>query len=94
VALIDRHNYHTFTPLLYQVAAAELEPEEIAYPIRSILRRTPSTQFFWGEISAIDFSRRVIRTGELEVSYDYLVLAIGSTTSFFGVPGAAEHGCR
>ena len=91
VALIDRHNYHTFTPLLYQVAAAELEPEEIAYPIRSILRRKPSTQFFWGEISAIDFSRHVIKTGELEVSYDYLVLAVGSTTNFFGVPGAAEH---
>ena len=91
VTLIDRRNYHTFTPLLYQVAAAELEPEEIAYPIRSILRRMPSTQFSLGEISGIDFSRHVVTTPEFEVSYDYLILATGSTTDFFGVRGAAEH---
>jgi NADH dehydrogenase len=91
VTLIDRNNYHTFTPLLYQVAAAELEPEEIAYPIRSIVRRMPSTQFSLGEISGIDFSGHVITTPEFEVSYDYIILATGSTTNFFGVPGAAEH---
>jgi NADH dehydrogenase len=90
VTLIDRNNYHTFLPLLYQVAAAELEPEEIIYPVRSILRRLPNVGFLMAEVSRVDLEKRVAETNAGPVSYDYLFLATGSTTNFFGVPGA-EH---
>jgi len=88
VTLIDRNNYHTFLPLLYQVAAAEVEPEEIVYPVRSILRHTPNVDFLMGEVSRIDFAERVVETNAGPISYDYLILAAGSTTNFFGVQGA------
>ena len=90
VTLIDRNNYHTFLPLLYQVAAAELEPEQIIYPVRSILRPWPNVGFLMAEVSRIDFAARVVQTYTGPVSYDYLILAAGSTTNFFGVQGA-EH---
>jgi len=90
VTLVDRNNYHTFLPLLYQVAAAELEPEQIIYPVRSILRRLPNVGFLMAEASRIDFEKRAVETNAGPISYDYLILAAGSTTNFFGVPGA-EH---
>ena len=90
VLLIDRNNYHTFFPLLYQVAAAELAPTDIAYPVRSILRRT-RTRFRMGEITAVDPERRTVTVGEERIPYDRLVLAPGSVPNDFGVPGAAEH---
>lgn len=67
VLLIDRHNYHTFLPLLYQVAAAELEPEEIAYPVRGILRELPNVEFAMAEVRGVDFDRRVIDADGLSV---------------------------
>jgi NADH:quinone reductase (non-electrogenic) len=91
VLLIDRNNYHTFLPLLYQVAAAELGPEDIVYPIRSILRRLPNADFALAEVSKIDFRARRVETDGTSIPYDYLILAAGSTTHFFGVPGGAEH---
>jgi len=91
VLLLDRNNYHTFLPLLYQVAAAELEPEQIVYPIRGILRGSPNVRFLMGEATSIDFAGRVVQAGGKSISYDYLILAAGSTTHHFGVPGAAEH---
>lgn len=94
VVVIDRNNYHTFLPLLYQVAAAELQPEQIAYPVRGIFRRTPNVDFIMAEVRGIDFAGRRLRTDGFEVPYDYLVLAMGSVTAFFGVDGAAEHAFR
>ena len=91
VLLVDRNNYHTFLPLLYQVAAAELEPEAIAYPVRSILRQLPNVHFALAEVQEIDLAARVVKTAPGVIPYDFLVLAIGSTSSFFGLPGAAEH---
>jgi len=91
VTLIDRNNYHTFFPLLYQVAAAELEPEHIVYPVRSILRRLPNAHFCMGETMHVDFAARSVETNGRSLPYDFLVLATGSVTHFFGVPGAAEH---
>ena len=91
VLLVDRHNYHTFLPLLYQVAAAELDPEEIAYPVRSILRGMPNAQFVLSEVMGIDFVARQLQTSAGLLSYDFLILALGSRSHFFGVPGAAEH---
>jgi NADH dehydrogenase len=91
VTLLDRNNYHTFLPLLYQVAAAELAPEDIAYPVRSILRKLPNVHFFLADVQRIEFSSRTIATDGPAIGYDYLILATGSVTHFFGVPGAAEH---
>ncbi|MBX9258411.1 NAD(P)/FAD-dependent oxidoreductase [Desmonostoc muscorum CCALA 125] len=97
VLLIDRHNYHTFIPLLYQVATGQLEPEYIAYPIRTILRRfsflrnKPKVQFLMAEVEQIDFSGQTVETDSCLISYDFLVLATGSRTQFLGVPGASEY---
>lgn len=91
VLLIDRNNYHTFLPLLYQVAAAEVEPEEIVYPVRSILRPLSNVDFLLAHVKEIDFSARTLRTSVAAVPYDYLILAAGSATHFFGVAGAADH---
>ena len=91
VLLIDRNNYHTFLPLLYQVAAAEVEPEEIVYPVRSILRPLGNVDFLLAEVKGIDFAARTLHTTVTEVPYDYLILAVGSATHFYGVNGAADH---
>ena len=91
VVLIDRSNYHTFLPMLYQVAAAELEPEDIAYPIRHLLRKLPNVQFILGEVKNVDLATQIVTTDTLPIPYDFLILAIGSTPNFFDVPGAAEN---
>jgi NADH dehydrogenase len=91
VLLLDRNNYHTFLPLLYQVAAAELEPEDIAQPVRSLLHRTPNAAFMLAGVQGIDFAARQVQTTERAIPYDFLILAVGSTSHYFGVPGAAEH---
>jgi len=84
VTILDRHNYHTFVPLLYQVATAGLEPEEIAQPIRRILRDVPNVRFRLDTVTGVDLDRRAVITDAGEVRYDYLVLAAGSATNYFG----------
>jgi NADH dehydrogenase len=91
VLVIDRNNYHTFNALLYQVAAAELEPEDISYPVRTILRTIPNARFLMDDVEGVDLPSKVIRAGNREISYDFLVLATGSTTRFYNTPGAPEH---
>jgi NADH dehydrogenase len=91
VLLVERNNYHTFPALLYQVAAAELAPGDIAYPLRSILRSLPNAQFAMGQVRGLDLARRVVETDGRGISYDFLVLATGSVSHFFGVPGASEY---
>lgn len=91
VTLIDRNNYHSFFPLLYQVAAAELAPGDIAYPIRAIIRRVPNVEFLLGSVQSIDLAAQTLDVDGKAVAYDYLVLAPGSATRYFGVPGADEH---
>jgi len=91
VLLIDRNNYHTFFPLPYQVAAAELEPEDIIYPVRSILNKYSNIQFLLGEVTGIEFSQRKVNIGNQSIPYDYLILSVGSKPLFFGVDGAVEH---
>lgn len=91
VLLVDRNNYHTFFPLLYQVAAAELEPEDIAYPVRSILRKLASVEFTLADVKKVDLVAQVVDTDGPMIPYDFLILATGSTTHFFEVPGAAEY---
>jgi NADH dehydrogenase len=86
VTIIDRRNFHLFQPLLYQVAAAALNPSDIAYPIRSIFRRQSNiTGILLAEVTHIDLERRVVRLDDgTEVAYEYLILAAGATHSYFG----------
>src|SRR5579884_1436053 len=91
ITCIDRHNYHLFTPLLYQVAAAELEPEEIAHPVRAILRGQRNVRFRVAEARGVDLDARQVLTDAGPIAYDWLVVAAGSTTNFFGLSGLEEH---
>ena len=91
VLVIDRNNYHTFLALLYQVAAAELEAEDIAYPIRSIFWKLPNVDFTLAHARRIDLQNRIIETDSEAISYDYLILATGSITYSFGLPGVEEN---
>jgi NADH dehydrogenase len=84
VTLIDRKNYHTFQPLLYQVATAGLSPGEIASPVRSILRSGKNIEVLMAEVTGFDVNRRVVRTAESEIPYDYLVVAAGAGHAYFG----------
>ena len=84
VTLIDRHNYHLFQPLLYQVATASLSPADVAAPIRGMFRDQFNARVLLGAVSAIDTGAREVRLGELRVPYDYLVLATGASHSYFG----------
>lgn len=91
VLVIDRNNFHTFLALLYQVAAAELSPEDIIYPVRSIIRRHRNLSFAMEEVSSIDFSARQIKTNSRLYTYDYLILSPGSLSHDFNLPGIAEN---
>ena len=92
ITLIDRHNYHLFQPLLYQIAIAGLVPSQIAYPLRTIFRRQKNLTFQMGEVTSIDFGARFIRSNGSVIAYDYLVLAVGGQTNFFGLSGVEENG--
>ena len=90
ITLIDRHNYHCFQPLLYQVATAALSPADIAWPARGILRGQEHLTVLMADVTAIDPDSREVRTGETRIPYDYLVLASGATHSYFGHDDWAE----
>ncbi len=91
VTLIDRRNHHTFQPLLYQVATAGLQTQDVGISLRAILRRE-DVEIRLGEVAAIDHGRSaVVLAGGDEVTYDHLVIAVGAITEDFGVPGVAEH---
>ena len=92
VILLDRRNHHLFQPLLYQVATAGLEPEQIAKPIRSILRGLSNLEFRLAEVRSIDLGQRIVHTSAGEIAYDYLVFAAGGATDFFGKHGVRQYG--
>ena len=92
VILVDRHNYHLFQPLLYQVATAGLEPEEIAKPVRAILRGQRNLDFRLLDVAGVDFAARRVLTSDGPIGYDYLILAIGARTNFFGLADIERHG--
>ena len=92
IVLVDRHNYNTFQPLLYQVATAGLNPGDIAYPVRAYARQHPSLRFRQDVVTRVDFATKRVSFAEgTPLEYDYLVLAAGAGTTYFGVPGAKEH---
>ena len=84
ISLIDKHNYHLFQPLLYQVASAALSPAEIAYPIRTIFRDQGNVQVYLEEAIKIDLVNKKVFLTDEETTYDYLVIAAGATHSYFG----------
>jgi NADH dehydrogenase len=85
VTIVDRHNYHLFQPLLYQVAMAGLNPSDIAAPIRSIVRRQKNVSVILGEVTSIDAAQKRVHLADGEsLAYDFLVLATGATHSYFG----------
>ena len=92
ITLIDRHNYHLFQPLLYQVAIAGLVPSQIAYPLRTIFRKQKNLTFQMGEVTAIDLDARYVKTNGSVIAYDYLVLAVGGQTNFFGNISVEQNG--
>ncbi|NND62578.1 MAG: NAD(P)/FAD-dependent oxidoreductase [Flavobacteriaceae bacterium] len=84
IVLFDRHNYHTFQPLLYQVSTAGLEPDSIAYPLRKIFRKNKNFYFKLATVERINAEDQKVITNIGELSYDYLVIATGTKTNFFG----------
>jgi NADH dehydrogenase len=91
VTIVDQHNFHTFLPLLYQVATAGLEPADVAFPIRTIFGHAPNVRFRHGRVRSVDQKRNLVTLGDgSEIDYDHLVIATGATAAFFGVPGASQ----
>jgi NADH dehydrogenase len=91
VLLIDRRNYHLFTPLLYQVASALLDPGEVARPVRELIRPLANADFRQADITGADLENRLLLTDHGSVPYDYLVLATGSRSEYFGNQSLARH---
>lgn len=85
VVMIDKHNYHTFQPLLYQVATAGLEPDSIAYPIRNIFKKQKNFYFRLAEAREVDSANNILKTNIGDLEYDHLVIATGSATNYFGI---------
>jgi len=90
VTIIDKQNHHCFQPLLYQVATAALSPADVAWPIRRIFRRQANATVLMASVRGVDTARRVLHTDEIDLPYDYLVLATGAAHSYFGHDAWAE----
>jgi len=84
VVLVDRRNYHLFTPLLYQVASALLDPGEIARPVRELIRPIANAEFRQADITGVDLDKKLLLTERGPLAYDYLVVATGSQSDYFG----------
>lgn len=84
VLALDRRNFHLFQPLLYQVATAMLEQENIAYNTRALVRNWPNVDFQMSDVQGVDLNAKVVKTPDGDIPYDYLVIASGSVTNFFG----------
>jgi NADH dehydrogenase len=92
VVLVDRHDYHTFQPLLYQLATGLLETTAVGHSLRDLLSRHDNTEIHKAGVTAIDLERRAVEFEEIgPISYDYLVLGIGAEVNFFGTAGAPAH---
>ncbi len=92
LTIVDRNDYHTFQPLLYQVATDELEPTAVGSPIRDLLHRHDNVTFHKCSVDRVDLAnKRVVVQGMPPIDYDYLVIALGSVVNFHGTPGAEQH---
>jgi len=91
VTLVDRHNYHSFQPLLYQVATAGLNAADVGYAVRGVFRRQHRVRFLKAQVTGVDWAAgHLLLRDEPPLDFDHLILAAGSSTNWFGVPGAAE----
>lgn len=92
IVVVDSNNFHTFQPLLYQVATAGLDADDVAFPVRAHLRKRPNARFVLGSVTAVDLQRKTVTVDGTRVEpYDFLVVAAGSASADFGVPGVTEH---
>ncbi len=91
VTVVDRNNFHTFQPLLYQVATAGLNEADVAYPVRGIFHRQPNVSFRQAMVTAVDWDRGELTLDDGPMPFDHLVVAAGATTNTFGIAGADEH---
>ena len=92
VTLIDKHDYHTFQPLLYQVATDELAPTEVGFPIRELLHGRNNIAFHHAVVGSVNLAEKQIVAEGLEaIHYDYLILALGAVVNYFQTPGADQH---
>ena len=91
VIIIDKNNYHTFLPLLYQVSAAEIEPEQIASPVRFIVRNFANVRFIRGQVGEIRYRDKVVICLGQQIAFDYLVIATGSVNNDFNIPGVLQY---
>jgi NADH dehydrogenase len=92
ITIVDPNNFHTFLPLLYQVATAGLNAADVAYVVRGVFQKQPNVGFHQGSVATVDWDRSVVVcTDGHEIAFDHLIVAAGSTTNYFGVPGAADH---
>ena len=92
VTIIDKHNFHTFLPLLYQVATAGLEPADVAYPIRTIFGGAKNVRFRHGLVRSVDHERSILTLDDKsEIAFDHLVIATGATAAYFDIPGAVTY---
>src|SRR5438067_11613643 len=94
VTLVDRNNYHLFTPLLYQVASALLDPGEIARPVGQLIRPLRNADFLVASITGVEFDGRRLLTDHGPVAYDYLVLVTGAQSEYFGTAVHPADSCR
>lgn len=92
VLLVDQYNYHTFQPLLYQIASAALEPEEVAYSARGIFHNQANFNFRLARVTGVDWDTKYLLVEQGEpIPYDYLILTVGASTNYFGIEGVEEH---
>ncbi len=94
ITLIDKNNHHLFQPLLYQVAIAGLLPSQIAQPVRTIFRKQKNLAFQMGEVTEINLNEKFVKMNGSVIAYDYLVIAAGARTNFFGFDTLEKHGLQ
>ncbi len=91
VTIVDQRNFHTFQPMLYEVATAGLDPGDVAYPVRAIFGKAPNVRFRLARVTGIDWEDRLVTLEEADpLPFDSIIVASGATAKFFGIPGAAE----
>jgi NADH dehydrogenase len=91
VVLFDKNNYHTFQPLMYQVASSGLEPDSIVYPIRKVFKHKKNFHYRMAEVHQVDTDKKMVYTSVGELDYDYLILATGAVTNFFGLENIQKY---
>src|SRR5579872_5115511 len=84
ITLIDKHNYHQFQPLMYQVATARLEPSSISFPLRKVFQHSRNVNIRITEVTRVDTEAKIVYTPIGDLPYDRLVIALGCTTNYFG----------